>query len=325
MPVVGELRDGQPNDREFRRRLVHTFGFSEMGDQRHPGRGRFAVTGRNTWQVSMTSWSGSASRGSTSPTRSKRRARRREGAAVRRRRPGRLLRQPDRAAEAAQGPQVHPDRPRQLQRRHGPDYARPEPEGRKHAQGRRQRDGGPPQVPLAWRTSTPGTVVEQVEPLKKLLETRDKLRDLLTKVDRSEDLEKVLERVLQNTDELKKLSAAISASMRRRATRRRVNRWPQPKTAAQVTPDARRPSQPCSTRPSPPPSRPSRSRRGAPQDPDRGGAQGHRHLQQERHRHDQQSHRGDRRGDVQAARRDHAPPRVPEARGDLARACTTWS
>ena len=31
----------------------------------------------------------------------------------------------------------------------------------------------------------PGRVVHQVEPLKKLLETRDKLRDLLTKVDRS--------------------------------------------------------------------------------------------------------------------------------------------
>src|SRR5262249_40467397 len=35
----------------------------------------------------------------------------------------------------------------------------------------------------------PGRVVNQVEPLKKLLETRDKLRDLLTKVDRSENLE----------------------------------------------------------------------------------------------------------------------------------------
>ncbi|MBV9125075.1 MAG: type VI secretion system contractile sheath small subunit [Planctomycetes bacterium] len=55
----------------------------------------------------------------------------------------------------------------------------------------------------------PGRVVDQVEPLKKLLETRDKLRDLLTKVDRSEDLEGVLERVLQNTDQLKKLAAEV--------------------------------------------------------------------------------------------------------------------
>ncbi len=51
----------------------------------------------------------------------------------------------------------------------------------------------------------PGRIVQQVEPLSKLLETRDKLRDLLTKVDRSEDLESLLEHVLQNDDDLKKL------------------------------------------------------------------------------------------------------------------------
>ena len=56
----------------------------------------------------------------------------------------------------------------------------------------------------------PARVVQQVEPLRKLLETRDKLRDLLTKVDRSEDLEGLLERVLQSTDELKKLSADLN-------------------------------------------------------------------------------------------------------------------
>ena len=55
----------------------------------------------------------------------------------------------------------------------------------------------------------PGQVVNQVEPLRKLLETRDKLRDLLTKVDRSDDLENILERVLKNTDELKKLQADL--------------------------------------------------------------------------------------------------------------------
>jgi type VI secretion system protein ImpB len=55
----------------------------------------------------------------------------------------------------------------------------------------------------------PGRVAQQVEPLRKLLETRDKLRDLLTKIDRSEDLETVLEKVLQNTDDLKKLSAEL--------------------------------------------------------------------------------------------------------------------
>ena len=55
----------------------------------------------------------------------------------------------------------------------------------------------------------PANLVKQVEPLRKLLETRNKLRDLLTKVDRSEDLENILERVLGNTEELKKLSAEL--------------------------------------------------------------------------------------------------------------------
>jgi type VI secretion system protein ImpB len=57
----------------------------------------------------------------------------------------------------------------------------------------------------------PANVVKQVEPLKKLLETRDKLRDLATKVDRSEGLEKVLENMLQNPDELKKFSDQLGA------------------------------------------------------------------------------------------------------------------
>lgn len=52
---------------------------------------------------------------------------------------------------------------------------------------------------------SPANVAKQVEPLRKLLETRDKLRDLASKVDRSEDLERVLENVLQSTEELKKL------------------------------------------------------------------------------------------------------------------------
>ena len=58
----------------------------------------------------------------------------------------------------------------------------------------------------------PARIVEQVEPLRKLLDTRNKLRDLLTKVDRSEDLEALLERVLQNTDDLKTLSADLNAN-----------------------------------------------------------------------------------------------------------------
>ena len=55
----------------------------------------------------------------------------------------------------------------------------------------------------------PANVVKQVEPLKKLLETRNKLRDLLTKVDLSPDLENVLEDVLENTDKLQELSGQL--------------------------------------------------------------------------------------------------------------------
>lgn len=59
----------------------------------------------------------------------------------------------------------------------------------------------------------PTQVAKQVEPLRKLLETRDKLRDLLTKIDRSEDLENVLEQVLQNTEDLKKLSSELGVEV----------------------------------------------------------------------------------------------------------------
>ena len=52
----------------------------------------------------------------------------------------------------------------------------------------------------------PERIVEQVEPLKKLQETRDKLRDLLTKADRSEDLENTLEKILSDSENLKKVS-----------------------------------------------------------------------------------------------------------------------
>lgn len=55
----------------------------------------------------------------------------------------------------------------------------------------------------------PGNVVEQVEPLRKLLETRNKLRDLMTKVDRSEDLESLLEQVLQNDEDLKRMAGDL--------------------------------------------------------------------------------------------------------------------
>lgn len=55
----------------------------------------------------------------------------------------------------------------------------------------------------------PAEVVNQVEPLRKLMETRNRLRDLMTKVDRSEDLENILEEVLNNTESLEKLAGEL--------------------------------------------------------------------------------------------------------------------
>jgi len=56
----------------------------------------------------------------------------------------------------------------------------------------------------------PAAIVNQVEPLKQLMETRNKLRDLMTKVDRSEDLENILEEVLNNTTSLDKLASELN-------------------------------------------------------------------------------------------------------------------
>ncbi len=55
----------------------------------------------------------------------------------------------------------------------------------------------------------PARVVDQVEPLRKLMETRNELRDLMSKVDRSEELEGLLEKVLQSEDDLKDLSSSL--------------------------------------------------------------------------------------------------------------------
>ncbi len=55
----------------------------------------------------------------------------------------------------------------------------------------------------------PAKVANQVEPLKKLVETRNQLRDLLAKVDVSSDLEATLEDVLKNTENVAKLAEEL--------------------------------------------------------------------------------------------------------------------
>lgn len=55
----------------------------------------------------------------------------------------------------------------------------------------------------------PTRVAEQVPALKAMLETRAKLRDLMSKVDRSDELEQLLEQVLQDKEKLDKLSTEL--------------------------------------------------------------------------------------------------------------------
>ena len=55
----------------------------------------------------------------------------------------------------------------------------------------------------------PARIAEQVPALKALIDTRNKLRDLMSKVDRSDELEGLLEQVLQNDAEMKKLSSQL--------------------------------------------------------------------------------------------------------------------
>ncbi|HET8705622.1 MAG TPA: type VI secretion system contractile sheath small subunit [Pseudomonadales bacterium] len=57
----------------------------------------------------------------------------------------------------------------------------------------------------------PQNLVKQIEPLSRLLDARNKLRDLLSKADRSDKLESVLEDILKNPDNLKNLSATLDA------------------------------------------------------------------------------------------------------------------
>jgi len=57
----------------------------------------------------------------------------------------------------------------------------------------------------------PAAIVNQVEPLRLLLETRNKLRDLSTKADRSEDLEAIIERILTNEADLSELAKDLAS------------------------------------------------------------------------------------------------------------------
>lgn len=75
-----------------------------------------------------------------------------------------------------------------------------------------QGDGSEMAVDLKFNSMAdfdPSNVVDQVPALKKLMETRNQLRDLMSKVDRSEELESLLEKVLQNDQDLDSLSKEL--------------------------------------------------------------------------------------------------------------------
>ena len=55
----------------------------------------------------------------------------------------------------------------------------------------------------------PDNIVQQVEPLRKLVEARQKLSDLRSKMDGNEKLENILGDILSNADKQKELSSAL--------------------------------------------------------------------------------------------------------------------
>lgn len=55
----------------------------------------------------------------------------------------------------------------------------------------------------------PDQIVQQVEPLRKLIEARQKLSDLRSKMDGNEKLENLLEGIMSDVDKQKELSAAL--------------------------------------------------------------------------------------------------------------------
>jgi type VI secretion system protein ImpB len=75
-----------------------------------------------------------------------------------------------------------------------------------------EKNGKEFEVNLKFRSMEdfdPERIVEQVEPLRKLMETRNQLRDLMAKADGSEQLESLLEQILGDQDKLNQLHAQL--------------------------------------------------------------------------------------------------------------------
>lgn len=75
-----------------------------------------------------------------------------------------------------------------------------------------QNDGSKVGVELKFNNLEdfePDNIVQQVEPLRKLVEARQKLSDLLSKMDGNEKLENMLNDIISNTEKQKQLSDAL--------------------------------------------------------------------------------------------------------------------
>ena len=71
-------------------------------------------------------------------------------------------------------------------------------------------EGGRMAVDLTFNSMQdfrPENVVPQVDPLRKLVEARERLTDLRNKISNNERLEDLLDEVLQNTDQVRRLNA----------------------------------------------------------------------------------------------------------------------
>lgn len=71
-----------------------------------------------------------------------------------------------------------------------------------------EKNGKEFEVNLKFRSMDdfePEKIVEQVEPLRRLMETRNRLRDLMAKADGSEQLEGLLEQILQDSAKIANL------------------------------------------------------------------------------------------------------------------------
>jgi type VI secretion system protein ImpB len=78
-----------------------------------------------------------------------------------------------------------------------------------------QNDGTQLPVSLKFESMEdfePGSIVSQVPALKSLLDARNELRDLMSKADRSEELERLLEDILQNKADLSQLVAQLGGN-----------------------------------------------------------------------------------------------------------------